>query len=155
MRSGVHVYIILPAHRQKLHTWSCGALYMCECFFSTAVSRSVHGLPGCLEPVRCCGHVGCFWRCNAGPTRCIRPCRRLRQVLHHLQPSGLPAVQAQLPRVSLQRHVHVEAAAVSGKSAFGTEGTLGSRLAAQQGHECFHTPFKWTAGQLWGLSAVH
>lgn len=130
-------------------------LCMSECFFSTAVRGSVHRLPRCLEPLRCRGHVGSSGRRDAGPARCLRPGRRLRQVLHHLQPTGLPAVQAQLPRVSLQRHVHVEAAALSGEPTFGTQGALGSRLAAQQGHERFHTPLKWTAGQLWALSAVH
>lgn len=140
--------------RQELHTWPCVDLYTSERFFSTAVSGSVHRLPRCLEPLCCRGHVGSSWRRNAGPARCIRPGRRLRQVLHHLQPNGLPAVQAQLPRVSLQRHVHIKAAALSGEPTFGTQGALGSRLTAQQGHECFHTPFKWTAGQLWGVSAV-
>lgn len=127
---------------------------MSGCFFSTAVSGSVHRLPRRVEPLRCRGHVGSSRRRDAGPARRLRPGRRLRQVLHHLQPTGLPAVQAQLPRVPLQRHVHAEAAALPGEPTLGSEGALGSRLAAQQGHERFHTPFKWTAGQLWGLSAV-
>lgn len=132
----------------------CSVLYTCKWSFSTAISCSVHRFPGCLEPIRCRRHVGCFWRCQAGPSRCIRPCRYLCQVLHHLQPDGLPAVQAQLSRVSLQRHVFVKTEVFPGEPTFGSEGPLRTHLTAQQGHQHLHAPFKWTAGQLRGMSAV-
>lgn len=135
----------------------CVSMYecLCECFFSIALSRSLHRLLGCLEPICCRGHVGCFRRRHAGSSRCIRPCRRVCQVFHHLQPSGLPAVQAQLSRVSLQRHVHVTTEDLPGKSTLGSERTFRFRLAAQQGHEHLHALLKWTAGELWGVSALH
>lgn len=132
----------------------CTVLYTCKWFFSTAISCSVHRFPGCLEPIRCRRHVGSFWRCKAGPSRCVRPRRHLCQVLNHLQPDGLPVVQAQLSRVSLQRHVSVETEVFPGEPTFGSEGPLRTHLTAQQGHERLHAPFKWTAGQLRGMSAV-
>lgn len=129
--------------------------YVCDCFSSIAVSGRMYRLPGCLESICCRGYVGCIWRRHACSPWCIRPCRRLCQVFHHLQPYGLPAVQAQLSRMSLQRHIYVTTEDLQGKPTVRPQRTLQTHLTAQQEHEHLRALLKWTARQLWGVSGQH
>lgn len=130
-------------------------LCMCDCSFPIVVSSGLYRLPWCLEPICCRGHVGCFRRCHTGSSWSICHCCRLRQVFDHLQPYGLPAVQAQLSRVSLQGHIYVTTEDLQRKSAFRAERTLQTPVTAQQGQQHVHTHLKRTAGQLRGVSALH
>lgn len=132
-------------------------MYVDKCsilMLSPAVRSCVHRLPRCLEPVRSGGDVGFFWGRHAGSSRCVRHRRHARQVLHHLQPRRLPAVQAQLPRMSLQRHIHAPPEDLRRESAVWPQGALRRGVAAPQGPEHFHTPVERTAGQLRHMPAL-
>lgn len=129
-------------------------LLVCECF-SIALSGGVYRLPGSVDPIRCRGHVGGFRRRHTSSSCCIRPGCHFCQVFHNLQPNGLPAVQAQLPRVPLQRHVYVTTEDLQGESTVRSKRTFQIHLPAQHGQERFHALLKWTAGELWGVSALH
>lgn len=129
-------------------------LLVCECFFSIALSSSVYRLPGGLDPIRCCGHVGGFRRCHTGSSCCICPGGHFCEVFHNLQPNGLPAVQAQLSRVPLQRHIYVTTKDLQRESTVRSKGTFQIHLPTQHGQERFHTFLKWTAGELWDVSPL-
>lgn len=76
-------------------------------FLRSALRGCMHRLPAGVESVRCRIHVGGLCESRRGSSDSICHSGRICQILHPVQPPGLPGLQTQLPQVPSQTSTDV------------------------------------------------